>query len=290
MASIISSQYADKDQSLVFVLYDDDTHEILPSHQLSGDQAIDEFVPLIEGGVIPLGAIMWFCNQRVPAGYLLCDGSAISRNKYQQLFRAIGTIYGSGDGQTTFNLPNLVGRFCRGWGPDSPLDPGRLFGTYQNSSFKTHAHEYPAISHVHELNDPGHSHEIVDPGHSHATIDPGHTHPVTDPGHFHVSRVLAHGGMFYAYNILVNGIIELTIDGLFYGYFFYNIDQNTANMNVLRNVSNSVMAISQIGITNLPQFTNISVDTAVTNLTKTELSGANETRPKNIALLPVIRY
>ena len=50
----------------------------------------------------------------VPAGYLICNGSAVSRTAYDKLFQAIGTKYGEGDGSTTFNLPNLIDRFLQG--------------------------------------------------------------------------------------------------------------------------------------------------------------------------------
>lgn len=53
-------------------------------------------------------------NNTLPEGYLLCDGSAVSRTDYADLFAVIGTTYGTGDGSTTFNLPNLVGRFIEG--------------------------------------------------------------------------------------------------------------------------------------------------------------------------------
>lgn len=53
-------------------------------------------------------------NNTLPEGYLLCDGSAVSRTDYADLFAVIGTTYGTGNGSTTFNLPNLVGRFIEG--------------------------------------------------------------------------------------------------------------------------------------------------------------------------------
>ena len=55
-----------------------------------------------------------FAGKTIPAGWLLCDGSAVSRTNYAKLFSAIGTVYGAGDGSTTFALPNLVGRFVEG--------------------------------------------------------------------------------------------------------------------------------------------------------------------------------
>ena len=56
----------------------------------------------------PLGAIVPFGGDTAPTGWLLCDGSAVSRTTYAQLFEVIGTKYGPGDGSTTFNLPNRV--------------------------------------------------------------------------------------------------------------------------------------------------------------------------------------
>lgn len=64
--------------------------------------------------LIPAGTMQMFAGNTIPAGWLLCDGSAISRTDYAKLFSAIGTTYGAGDGSTTFALPNLVGRFVEG--------------------------------------------------------------------------------------------------------------------------------------------------------------------------------
>ena len=55
-----------------------------------------------------------FAGNTIPAGWLLCDGSAVSRTDYAKLFSAIGTTWGAGDGSTTFNLPNSIGRFAEG--------------------------------------------------------------------------------------------------------------------------------------------------------------------------------
>lgn len=63
-----------------------------------------------------VGFIKPFAGNTVPDGYLYCDGSAVSRTTYSELFAAIGTIYGAGDGSTTFNVPDLRGYFLRGDG------------------------------------------------------------------------------------------------------------------------------------------------------------------------------
>ena len=65
--------------------------------------------------VNPAGAIVMYGATTAPTGYLLCDGSAISRTTYAALFSAISTSYGTGDGSSTFNVPNLQSRFPIGY-------------------------------------------------------------------------------------------------------------------------------------------------------------------------------
>jgi hypothetical protein len=62
----------------------------------------------------PTGSIIAFAGNTLPDGYLLCDGSQVSRTTYKKLFDVIGTTYGAGDGKTTFTLPNLIDRFLEG--------------------------------------------------------------------------------------------------------------------------------------------------------------------------------
>ena len=63
---------------------------------------------------IPIGSIIPFSGSSIPTGYMLCDGTAISRTIFSKLFSIIGTMYGTGDGSTTFNLPNLKGKVAVG--------------------------------------------------------------------------------------------------------------------------------------------------------------------------------
>lgn len=60
------------------------------------------------------GEIKWFAFNTVPDGYLVCNGANVSRETYTDLFAVIGTTFGSGDGSTTFALPNLIDRFAQG--------------------------------------------------------------------------------------------------------------------------------------------------------------------------------
>lgn len=74
--------------------------ESLPYNQIGG--LGDQLAMLI-----PPGTIVGWAGEGIPAGYLLCDGSAVSRENHAPLFKAIGVAYGEGDGSTTFNVPNL---------------------------------------------------------------------------------------------------------------------------------------------------------------------------------------
>lgn len=100
-------------------------------------------------GDTPVGAINWFGSQTAPSGWLVADGSAISRTGYAALFAVVGTTYGAGDGSTTFNLPDLRGVFLRGWdsagGTPRNFDPGRAFGTLQGCALQAHCHEMQVV-------------------------------------------------------------------------------------------------------------------------------------------------
>ena len=63
---------------------------------------------------VPSGCVMPFAGATPPDGWLLCYGQAVSRTTYSDLFAAIATTYGAGDGSTTFNLPDLRGRVAAG--------------------------------------------------------------------------------------------------------------------------------------------------------------------------------
>lgn len=65
---------------------------------------------------VPVGTVMPFAANTTPEGYLLCNGAAVSRTTYAKLYEAIGTTYGTGNGSTTFNLPNLTDKFIQGSG------------------------------------------------------------------------------------------------------------------------------------------------------------------------------
>lgn len=113
--------------------------------------ATTEFVQTAVGFAVPVGTILDYAANSAPSGYLICNGDAISRTTYSALFAVIGTTYGVGNGTTTFNLPNTLGVFTRGFDSVGTTDSGRVFGSTQAGSFQ---------SHKHTVNDPGHSHAL----------------------------------------------------------------------------------------------------------------------------------
>jgi len=80
---------------------------------------------------IPSGAVMPFAKTTAPSGWIVCDGAAVSRTTYANLFAAIGTLYGTGNNSTTFNLPDLRGYFVRGSGTNSDSTTSGAFGSKQ---------------------------------------------------------------------------------------------------------------------------------------------------------------
>lgn len=91
---------------------------------------------------LPAGSLVDFAGTSAPAGWLMCDGAAISRTTYADLFAVISTAYGIGDGSTTFNLPDFRGRFARyndnmGTGA-AGRDTGRVHGASQTDLVKEH--------------------------------------------------------------------------------------------------------------------------------------------------------
>jgi microcystin-dependent protein len=109
---------------------------------------------------VPPGTIAAFAGSSIPAGWRLCDGSSVNRTDSAALFAAIGTSWGNGDGTTTFNVPDLRGRFLRGVDRGANRDPDRAtrigetpgqnvgddVGSLQSDALDNHNHPYNHIS------------------------------------------------------------------------------------------------------------------------------------------------
>ena len=88
----------------------------------------------------PPGFTGYFAGTSAPAGWLKANGAAVSRTLYADMFAAVGTTYGAGDGHSTFNLPDMRGEFVRGWDDGRGIDLGRVFGSVQSDNTRRHIH------------------------------------------------------------------------------------------------------------------------------------------------------
>ena len=82
---------------------------------------VDAITNSAAGNLIPTGMIQMYSGSAAPTGWFLCDGTAYSRTTYATLFAVISTTYGSGDGSTTFNVPDFRGRMPVGAGTGTGL-------------------------------------------------------------------------------------------------------------------------------------------------------------------------
>lgn len=125
------------------------------------------FIAQLYAQPLQAGMLLDFAGTSAPSGWLVCDGSAVSRTTYAALFSAIGTTWGVGDGATTFNVPDLRRRVTVGSGGSGTATLGATVGSRGGEESHTlTAGEMPA--HNHGVSDPGHVHGVSDPGHSHS--------------------------------------------------------------------------------------------------------------------------
>jgi microcystin-dependent protein len=125
------------DDDCVFILNKSGTHYLIPNATIYRSELFANN---------PIGAMMDFAGVTPPEGYLLCDGTAVSRTTYADLFGVCGVLYGVGDGSTTFNLPNCKGKVSVGY--DSTQTEFDTLG--ETGGEKTHVldtTEMPAHSH-----------------------------------------------------------------------------------------------------------------------------------------------
>lgn len=113
------------------------------------------------------GIIYIFAGSTPPEGFLLCDGSNVSRTTYSALYDAIGTTYGNGDGSTTFGLPDLSGKVALGVSSSHALAStgGEETHALTSSEIPSHVHNIPSHTHAHTLvfKTPSLAHSITQP-------------------------------------------------------------------------------------------------------------------------------
>ena len=134
----------------------------------------------------PAGAMMAFGGAFPPTGWLLCDGSAVSRSTYAALFAAIGTTYGGGDGSTTFNVPELRQKFLRGKGSSDTLGAAGGAATHTHAAHGALSHSGAAVADHAALTHAGaavtaHSTATSKFGTAAGTVVTTATHTVTQP-------------------------------------------------------------------------------------------------------------
>lgn len=129
------------------------------------DPAPDNLASITEDGIlvtgsgstVPVGAILPFGGTAVPSGYLACDGAAVARTTYSALFAVVGTSFGPGDGSSTFNVPDMIGRSPAGYahpGLAAHSDVTVMGGNEGATVVNRRPH------HHHTLNDPQHHHTV----------------------------------------------------------------------------------------------------------------------------------
>jgi microcystin-dependent protein len=97
--------------------------------------------------LVPVGVVLPYGSSNAPTGWLNCQGQAVHRGDYPDLFAVIGTTYGVGDGSTTFNLPNLSGRVVVGQGSGVGLTPRSMGATGGVEAHVLNINEIPSHSH-----------------------------------------------------------------------------------------------------------------------------------------------
>ena len=103
-------------------------------------RSIKEEIDALKRELCPIGTIQTFAFNRIPEGWMACDGRVLHINDFRELYDVIGNTFG-GDGKTQFVLPDLRGRFVRGWNSNANLDPKRKFGSYQDDAIQEHKHK-----------------------------------------------------------------------------------------------------------------------------------------------------
>ncbi|MBR8322236.1 MULTISPECIES: phage tail protein [Burkholderia cepacia complex] len=235
-----------------------------------------------------VGQIVFEPRTLARAGFLKANGTLVNRADYPALWayaQASGTLvsddewskerwgcFSTGDGSTTFRLPELRGEFIRCWDDGRSIDKDRAIGSRQDSANRWHGHGASAS----EVGDHAHSAWTDAQGwHGHGVSDPGHSHGVNDPGHSHGTDV-PHGG---------GGGNQRAVVGPFGVDGFYN----TYGAGTGIWLSGSGTGIGINGDGNHGHNVGIGGAGRHSHAITVNGDGSNEARPRNVALLAMIR-
>ena len=203
--------------------------------------------------MVPIGSTQMFAGQIAPRGWLVADGRAVSRTQYAPLFAVIGTTFGSGNGSSTFNLPDMRGVVVRGVDNGRGLDPSRAFGSYQADLFASHTHSNTASS----------------------SSAGAHTHTVTGSS----TSQGEHGH-------ILSGLKRASGEGI-----VISGNENIFGTNNIPQSYSSTSAISAGGHSHSVAGTAALAGAHAHTITVNNASsGGSETRMKNIAMLGIIKF
>jgi|TARA_R100000455_G_C6272805_1_gene129857 microcystin-dependent protein len=254
----------------------------------------------------PTGSIVWFAANSAPVGWLALDGSAVSRTTYSDLFAIFGTTFGSGNGSTTFNLPDMRGRFFKHLNNGNAQTgeggiPPHTHGVNASNAPHTHPASFNAanLPHTHPANV--------------GTANAPHNHPgsvgTVNAPHSHNSN--SGGGGSHAHNF--RGTIEANPGNARKRMVGGNVSSNTGNSGahnhptVNCNFANSPHSHPgntstnnvphnhsvNVGTTNVPHShpANFSTVNAAHSHNGANFTAGNSSyiRPFNIALLPIVK-
>jgi microcystin-dependent protein len=214
-----------------------------------------------------VGDVKTVATESPPYGWLKCNGEEVSRTEYAALYAAIGTRFGTGDGTDTFNLPDLRGEFVRGWDDERGIDADRVLGTAQAGQNASHTHNATAATAG------GHSH-------TGSTADAGsHLHSFsadtdTQGAHTHAMprAINAEVGIGGPNITTANGADGATAQSFGAGDHHHSVVGATAP---------DGLHAHAMDLDPAPDHTHVIT---------VQSSGATEGRPRNIALLYVIKY
>jgi microcystin-dependent protein len=211
---------------------------------------------------VPAGTVIWWAGSTsAPSGYLKCNGAAVSRTTYADLFSAIGTTWGSGDGSTTFNVPDLRGEFVRGYDDGRGVDSGRAFASSQGQSLATHNHSASSGNDSH------------DHGGATGTQSANHTHSGTTSS----NGAHTHGTNLNQPDAYDNG------DG------YTNSGSNTLGEMTTDSAGAHTHTFTT-GNNSVNHTHSISGDTHNHTITVSNAGDGTENRPRNVAVLACIKY
>ena len=176
----------------------------------------------------PVGTVTQYAGAAAPTGYLLCDGAAVSRSTYADLFTLLSTTYGAGDGSTTFNLPDLRGRSPVGRGANATVSTlGNNDGVAEASRkglvVPAHHHGMGTGADLNITSSGSHTHTATDSGHGHTATDSGHNH--ADNTSFSENWNLGGGG-----SVPINRGVTTATTGI--GTANITVSSGTANITV----------------------------------------------------------